>query len=133
MLQHGRWNVHWHIFDRTQSSNILLIYCCRTNTHLIIRSFFCVKKASWYLLFRWTLHSPDVYFPPCANAMLSHPLTPIVVKAIVLLRTIQIAFFESPLTCITHLYSSIVNHLWLKLHFPGILQRNQNQRNVSTP
>ena len=59
-------------------------------------------------------------------------LSPINVKAIVLLHTMQIAFFESPLTCLTHLYSSTVNHLWLKLHFPGILQRNQRQRNVST-
>ena len=55
------------------------------------------------------------------------------VKAIVLLHTMQIAFFELPLTCLTHLYSSIVNHLGLKLHFPWILQRNQRQRNVSTP
>ena len=57
-------------------------------------------------------------------------LSPIDVKGIVLLHTMQIAFFESPLTCLTHLYSSIVNHSWLKLHFPGILQRNQQQRNV---
>ena len=49
-------------------------------------------------------------------------LSPIDVKAIALLHTMQIAFFESPLTCLTYLYSSIVNHLWLKMHFAGILQ-----------
>ena len=60
-------------------------------------------------------------------------LSPIVVKAIVLLHTMPIAFVESHLTCLTHLYSSVVNHLWLKLHFPGILLQNQRQHNVSTP
>ena len=60
-------------------------------------------------------------------------LSPIVVKAIVLLHTMQIAFFESHSTCLTHLYSSIINNLLLKLHFPGTLLQKQRHHNVSTP
>lgn len=59
-------------------------------------------------------------------------LLPIIIKAIVSLRTMQIAFFKSHLICLAHLYSSIVNHLWLKLHSPGILLQNQRAHHFSS-
>ena len=58
-------------------------------------------------------------------------LSPIVVKAIVLLHTMHNAFRKSPFTCLTHLYSSLVNHLGLNVHFPGIFSANTlQQQNV---